>query len=488
MKKEIPLYGIPSDEIYRQLDELKQHDVNFADGRAWCLVYPLSEEQTTFVKEVYSRYMSENALNPMAFKSLQRMEHETVQMTAKLLNADSNVVGTLSSGGTESILLAVKTYRDKARSSGFKINVFKKNDADMPEMIIPESAHIAFIKAAKYFDVKPVIAPLRADKTVDLLEVQKLINKNTILLVGSAPNYPYGTIDPIHELGQLAIKNKIGLHVDACVGGFILPFIRKAGYSIPDFDFSVPGVTSISADLHKYAYAAKGASVILYKDMSYLKHQFFVYANWVGGAFISPALLGTRSGGAIAAAWATLKHIGVEGYTNIAREVYGITQQLIKGVSSISEFEILGNPTSVLFSFSSKSDKVNIFAVGDYMTKKGWHFDRQQNPDSLHLSVMPIHAKSYAQFLSDLADAVAYVKDNENAAMEGTAPMYGMMSKMPLRGLVENELLKLLEQLYGPEGMIPDMDADKKDLKTIIAGQLIKGKETLDKLKNKLKK
>ena len=237
----------------------------------------MGEEHTRFLIEAFSSFFSENALNPMAFKSLKRFEHEVVRMTANLLNGDSNVVGTMTSGGTESCLLPVMTYRDLAASQ-------RSFRAKKPEMIAPESVHVAWEKAARYFGVKMVHAPLRSDLRVDVDAVKKLINKNTILLVGSAPSYPHGVIDPLAELGALALEHRLPFHVDSCLGGFLLPFVEKLGHRVPPFDFRIPGVTSISADLHKYGYSAKGASVLLYRNMKYLRHQFFVYEKLARGS------------------------------------------------------------------------------------------------------------------------------------------------------------------------------------------------------------
>jgi len=263
----LPKEGLEKETLLAQMQSYRGDDVPWRENKAWSLVYHAGDEHTALIKQAYNLFFSENALNPMAFKSLKRFEHEVVRMTAHMLNGDKNVAGTMTAGGTESLLLAVKTYRDRAR---------KLRKVKNPEMILPTSAHVAFMKAAKYFDVKPVFAPLDDGFRVDVSAVRKLINKNTILLVGSAPNYPFGTIDPIEDLGQLAVQHDLPLHVDACLGGFLLPFFEKLGQPIPLFDFRVLGVTSISADVHKYGYAAKGASTLMYKSMDYEKYQFFV--------------------------------------------------------------------------------------------------------------------------------------------------------------------------------------------------------------------
>ena len=296
-----------------------------------------------------------------------------------------------------------------------------------------------------------------------------MINKNTILLVGSAPSYPFGTIDPIEDLGELALQNKIPLHVDACLGGFLLPFIKKIGEDIPLFDFRVKGVTSISADVHKYAYAAKGASVILYKDMSYLKHQFFVEENWQGGMFVSPALLGTRPGGAIAAAWASLKAQGEEGLKEKAAIVTKISKQIKKGISEINELELNGEPVTGIFSYSSTDKSINIYAIADILEEKGWHTDRQQKPESLHVMITTAHENVATQYLKDLKDAISIIKNEPERNKTGNAAMYGMMANVPFRKAIKNELLKVLEEMYSVSGETPTLNNQgEDDLKTKI--------------------
>lgn len=456
----IPEKGMDKKEVLDLMKSFRADDAKYKEGKTWSLVYYLGEEHTGFLKDAYGLYFSENALNPMAFLSLKRFESEVIRMTAGMLNGDENVVGAMTSGGTESCLLAVKTYRDRARK--------KKPWIRKPEMILPESIHAAFEKASEYFNVKAVHAPLDKDYRVSVKAVKKLINRNTIMIVGSAPGYPQGVVDPIEELGVLAQKKKIPLHVDSCLGGFLLPFVEKLGYPVPAFDFRVPGVCSISADIHKYGFAAKGASTILYRNMELMKHQLYVYENWSGGIYASPALLGTRPGGAIAAAWASLKAIGESGYLENARKIMETTARLIDGISSIPELEIVGAPHMGVFSYISKSRDVGIYAVADQMEERGWRIDRQQKPESLHSMVTPRHAAIVDKYLSDLRDSVGHVKKNPELASRGGAAMYGMISKIPLRGMVKKNVLKLMMDMYGPSGKMPDMEnpEDADDLAT----------------------
>ncbi len=437
----IPEEGKSKLEILEELKLARKNDARWEEGRIFSLVFHFSEEHSELVKNAYNMFIHENGLNPMAFQSLRKFEAEVVQMTASLLNGDMNTVGCMTSGGTESVLLAMKTYRDKARKERGK-RYF------VPEIIVPDSAHVAFLKAGEYFDIKMVHAPVDKYGKVDVKAVERRITPNTVALVGSAPNYPYGTIDPISELSNLATKYNLNLHVDACVGGFILPWLEKLGEDIPPFDFRIEGVTSISADLHKYGYSAKGASVILYRSMDIMKHQLFVSVNFPGGIVMTPGLTGTRPGGAIASAWATLMGLGQKKYLENAKSLSEIVKKLKEGIISIPELEIVGEPQGPLFAYCSKNPDVNIYAVADIMEEKGWHIDRQQKPASIHFMINPLHGKIIDEYLRDLREAVIKVKENPYLAKQATAPVYGMLANVPLRGMVESEVRKLVEKIY----------------------------------------
>jgi glutamate/tyrosine decarboxylase-like PLP-dependent enzyme len=317
--------------------------------------------------------------------------------------------------------------------------------------------------------------------------MEKRINKNTIMLVASAPNYPYGTIDPIIDIGRIALEYGIPLHVDACLGGFLLPFLEKLGYNIPPFDFRVPGVTSISADVHKYGYAAKGASVILYKNMKYLKHQFFVYADWPGGVFASSGLLGTRPGGAIAAAWAAMQVMGEEGYKEQARKAMTAAQRIKDGIAKIPELQVLGNPPATVLRFVSTDRDVDIFAIGDVMEKYGWHVDRQQKPESLHIMVTASHGRVAGYYLRDLQEAIEYVRNHPNAKYDGGAALYGMIATIPLRSMVRKNVLKMMEEMYGSQGLMPNFDEESgPDLSTRLGTAYLKVRNRLKEVLGKV--
>jgi glutamate/tyrosine decarboxylase-like PLP-dependent enzyme len=447
----LPKEGLSRDEVIARLARFGAEDPDYHRLRTWSLVYYLGEEHTRMLQEAHAAFFSANGLNPMAFKSLKRFESEVVAMTGRLLGGDDRVCGTMTSGGTESCLLAVKTYRDLARA--------KRPWIRRPEMVIPKTAHVAWEKGAHYFGVKAVHAPLRRDLTLDVDAVRRLVNRRTIMILGSAPEYPYGMVDPIAELGRIAARRGIPLHVDACLGGFMLPFVEKLGHHVPPWDFRVPGVTSISADVHKYGFAAKGASTIVYRDVSYLKHQMFVYESWPGGIFASPAILGTRPGGSIAAAWAAMTSLGEAGYLENARVTMETTRKLHDGIRAIPPLEVVGSPTMSVFAYRSRSRDVNIFAVADALGEKGWHVDRNQSPDAIHAMVTPLHAAVADDYLADLREAVAKVLADPSLARTGGAAMYGLISHVPLRGMIKKTVLDTILKMYGPDAEIPERGA-----------------------------
>jgi sphinganine-1-phosphate aldolase len=343
----------------------------------------------------------------------------------------------MTSGGTESILLAMKTYRNWAH---------KKKGMRDPEIILPISAHPAFDKAADYFNLKKIHIPLTEDFRVDINAVNEAISENIIGIVGSACDFPRGVVDPIAELAAIAKENEIGCHVDACLGGFMLPWLKQLGYVVPDFDLSVPGVTSISADLHKYGYTAKGASVVLYKSKKLQKYQVYAYTEWPGGIYASATMTGTRPGAAVAAAWAGLKVLGGEGYLQLAKVTMETTKRFIDGINSIPELYVMGKPDMTVFSFSS--DVIDMYILGDIMQRKGWLLDRLQFPPCLHIIITPQHAKIVSQFLKDLKESVEELKANPLTSAEGTVAMYGMMARHTDRKTIEETVIRFLMDQY----------------------------------------
>ncbi|MCO4764130.1 MAG: aspartate aminotransferase family protein [Myxococcales bacterium] len=445
----IPATGHKPADLLKQMQDMRAEDADWQGGRTWSMVYYIGAEHHDFLKQAHNLFFAENGLNPMAFKSLKQMEAEVVQMSAGMLNGGRDTVGTMTSGGTESILLAVKAARDRARKTRPWIL--------RPELVAPKTIHVAFDKACHYFGVKPRYVDVGPDFRADVDAMRKAIGRNTVLVAASAPQYPQGVIDPIAELGEICADKGVPFHVDACFGGFILPWIERLGHELPVFDFRVPGVTSMSADVHKFGYAAKGASVILYRDMSYLKHQFFVSTDWPGGIYASPSMPGTRPGGPIAAAWAALKSVGEDGYMAHAREAVAAAQELRDGVAAIAGLTVLGAAHSTVVAIAADDPAVDVYAVADVMGEQGWNIDRQQNPACLHCTVNGHNRPQMPTFLSDLADATAHVRAHPELASEGNAAMYGMMAKVPVRGLVKLSVQKVMESMYGPEGSVPDL-------------------------------
>jgi glutamate/tyrosine decarboxylase-like PLP-dependent enzyme len=403
MKKQkisFPLNEKDPDELIRILREAKKKDARWETGKMFGYVYYPESKVAEVMKTVCELYSAENALNPTLFRSIAQLENETVEMVADLLNGDEDVAGSVTTGGTESILLAVKVARDRARKLHPEI-------LD-PEIILPVSAHPAFHKAAHYLGLKTVMLPLDRDYRADLTHLQDLCSRNTILIAGSAPSYPHGIIDPIEEMGQFASDHDLLFHVDACLGGFLIPFVEKLGYPVPIFDFRVKGVTSISADLHKFGYGMKGSSVILYRTREMRREQFFTHSLWSGGLFGCSTLMGSRSGAPAAAGWTILNLLGQEGYLRMTRKTMEAVETLKTGICSVEGMHIVGNPLTSVFSFTSERD--DIFLISDVLESQGWVFDRIAQPEAIHLIVTLPNIDHIDAFIQDLQKATESVR------------------------------------------------------------------------------
>jgi sphinganine-1-phosphate aldolase len=390
-----PDHGREPHELDEVVAEWQTGDIDWKSGRAFSLVYnaadPVLEE---LQHDVAQRFLHENALNPFVYPSLLRMEQEVVAVAAELFGTDPRA-GTMTSGGTESIFLAVYTAREEARSRG----------VDQPQIVLASTAHPAFTKAAHYLGVEEIRVPVGADLRADVAGMAEKVNDRTALVVGSSPCYPYGVIDPIAEIAHLAADHGTLCHVDACLGGWLLPFWEEIGEPVPPWNFSVEGVTSISADIHKYGYCFKGASTVLYRDVEMKRRQHFLFDGWPGGVYGSATTAGTRPAAPIAAAWATIQHLGHDGYLAKARTVREATQKFLSGVQAIDELEVTGEPDMSLFEFSSREGAEATGAIGDLMDDRGWHLDRQQG--GLHLMISPGHLDVADAFIADLEHAVA---------------------------------------------------------------------------------
>jgi sphinganine-1-phosphate aldolase len=401
----LPAHGLDADTVMARLDDLATDDRDWRGGRVFSLVYDAGPDVRDLLTRAANRYAAENALNTTAFPSLGRMQHDIVTITIGVLGGDrrpggsTGVRGYLTSGGTESLLQATRAARDLGRAG---------RGIERPNMVLATSAHAAFAKAAHYFDVESRRIPVRADGSADVDAMADTVDDRTVLLVGSAPSYPQGVIDPITELGAVAVERGVPLHVDACMGGFLLPFLGALCHVTKPWDLSVPGVTSISADLHKYGYASKGVSVILYGDRDLARHQPFVTTDWLGGLYGSPSLAGTRPGGPIAAGWAVLHHLGEDGYLRLAADAHRAATTLLDAIRSTPGLAVRGAPDATVFAFGGdeEPDGIDTFALGDALDARGgWYFDRQSPPDSLHATVHAGHAAVVDELCADLAGA-----------------------------------------------------------------------------------
>lgn len=435
--RRLPSVGSHPDSLTESLRGLRKNDVDWRSGRLWSLVYSAGPDHDAVLARAYREYEHENGLSPSAFPSLARMESEVVAMMLDHLGADPETgAGTMASGGTESIILAVKAYRDRSGTVS-------------PSLVMPATAHPAFVKAAGLLGVRPVIVPVNDDFVADVPAMRRAVDASTIMLVGSAPAYPYGLVDPISELGELALDHDIGLHVDACLGGIALPFIRQLGFDIPPFDFSVQGVSSMSVDLHKYGFGPKGSSTLLHRTRELRRHQFTVSLDWPGGILASPTLLGTRSGGVIAGAWAGLHHLGADGYLRIFAEIMRTSRALQSGISTIGDLDVVGRPPMSVFAVASPSR--DIFSIATSLERVGWRVDRQSEPDCLHHIVNLVHSNVVDDYLGDLRDAYAAApfRSGPNQRSAG----YGVTSTVDLGDNPMEAVVSHLEAAYDRPGL-----------------------------------
>jgi glutamate/tyrosine decarboxylase-like PLP-dependent enzyme len=396
----LPERGSDWESVRERLVAKGAHDADWRHARTAVYVFHAGEDVLRVAKEAYALYQSENALGPLAFPSLRQMEEEVVGMGLSLLHAPEGACGSMTSGGTESILLAVKACRDEACAHGI--------DPAGAEIVVPRSAHPAFDKAAQLLGLRVVRVPVGADLRADVPAMARAAGERTLLLIGSAPCFPYGVVDPIEALSELALERGLWLHVDACVGGYFAPFARMNGVPVPRFDFELPGVRSLSADLHKYGYAAKGASTVFYRSEALWQRQVFTFDDWPAGGMTTPTLAGTRPGGAIAAAWAVMHYLGVEGYREKARQVVATRERLMHAIDAMPDLRTHGAPLLGLFSYGSAT--LDPFAVWGRMMQRGWFSGLTTEPRGIHLMLSPAHAAVADQYLEDLAASVAEVR------------------------------------------------------------------------------
>ena len=391
----LPIEGRTRADVMASLEQSMAGDLAWNEGRTFSLVYGVGAEHLRLLQEAYSLFMATNGLGAgRIFKSLSTLEGELVSMSAELLGG-ADCPGNVTSGGSESIILGVRAAQERARAERPQIT--------RPELVLPASAHPAFDKAAHVFGIRNVRTPITKDYVADVQAMADAVNENTIGLVASAPNYPFGTIDPVTAIAEIARRHALHLHVDACVGGFALPFLRKLGQPIPPFDFGVPEVSTISADLHKYGFAARGTSLILYRDQTLQRRVGFKLDDWSGGPYRTPTMAGSRPGGMIAAAWAVFQHYGEAGFLELNRTMLDTSQRLRRGIEAIPGFHVLGDPAMYVWGFAS--DAIDVMAVADAMAERRWYLGRQlTTPPSLHVVLTPIHAPVVDGFLRDLRE------------------------------------------------------------------------------------
>jgi sphinganine-1-phosphate aldolase len=421
--RRLPEHGRPRSEILAELRAMaSEEDAFWETGQCSGTMYCGDHEHYAFMTEAFGLFAHVNALQRDMCPSATKFEGEIVAMALGLFHPEAvtgtTPGGTVTSGGTESILSALLAYRDAARA---------ERGIERPNVVLPTTAHPAFDKAGHLFGIELRKAPIDPATTlVDVGAVRELMDGATVALVGSATNYGYGTIDPIGELSDLALEHGIGLHVDACLGGFILPWGEELGYDIPCFDFRVPGVTTISADTHKYGYGFKGTSTLLFRDVALRRHLYFFHTDWVGGKYMSPGMAGSRSGGLLAATWAAMVAYGRDGYLARARAIYETAIAMQAAVREHPELQILGDPT---FCFAFTSDAFDIYHVNDHMRTKGWRFNGQQYPNAIHMAVTGPQTQPGVvdRFRADLDEAVAYAREHagepaRSAAIYGGVP------------------------------------------------------------------
>ena len=408
----MPTKGWSADDVFEGLEAMRTRDVRWREGRAFSLAYHAGAEALAVAEEAYRRFSGENALSTDAFPSLKQIQAEVVAMAGVWLGATPSSAGFMTSGGTESILMAVKAARDR---------LLAERQIRQPNMVMPTSAHAAFAKAGAYFGVEVRRVVVGSDWRADVAAMQSQVDKNTVLIVGSAPQYPQGVVDDIVGIAKIASDAQINCHVDACMGGVTLAYLQRLGENIAPWNLQVPGVSSISVDLHKFGYTSKGASVIMYASKHLRSFQGFVTDDWLGGVYGSSGVLGTKSGGSMASAWAVMHFLGDDGYLRLTRQAREATLQLATVVRNTPELVLRAEPESTLLCFGAQDPStLNVFAVADELSKRGWYVDRQTPPDSLHCTVNAIHHDKIDWFARDMHESVSIALDQKTSGSVGT--------------------------------------------------------------------
>ena len=426
----LPDKGLSYEEVMSVLDNMdKLETIDWHNGYTSGCAYNCNDELTKLNGDVYRRYVWSNPLHPEVFPQVRKMEAEVVQWGVKLFNGGPDACGCMTSGGSESVLMAMKSYREMGYERGIKF----------PEIICSTATHPAFAKAAHLFRLKMTrISCDPLTRKVNLKAVSRAINCNTVVLVANAPHFPHGIIDPIEDMAKLARKHNIGLHVDSCLGGFLLPFMEKAGFPIEPFDFRVPGVTSISADTHKYGFSPKGSSLVLYANKDIRRRQFFMVTDWEGGLYPSPGIGGSRPGSIIANTWATMMFMGLNGYVESTRAIISTTRWIVKELKATPHIYVVGDPLVSVIAFSSKD--FNIYFLNDAMSEKGWGLSPLQFPPCIHITVTSGHTKNNMaqKFIDDIRASIKEVMKKPHREVTGTAAIYGSSQAIPDRSIIND--------------------------------------------------
>lgn len=450
---QIPSQGLPRETIVSALEQARANDVPWRDGKLYAYVFDGGKEVEEIGKHAYMAYLSENGLDPTTFKSLLTFENDLIDMARRHLGGDDKVVGNFTSGGTESIILAVKTAREVFR---------KKHPGVRPQMIVPATAHAAFHKAAHYLDVDIVSTDVDPETFRAVpAAVAAAINERTMLIVASACSYAHGVVDPVRELAAMARERDILCHVDGCMGGFLLPYFRRLGQPVEEFDFRVPGVTSMTMDFHKYGLCPKGASVVLYRDEKLRQHQIFACADWSGYTMINNTIQSSKSGGPMAAAWAVLQFVGDEGYLSFARGLMQARDEIVAGVEQVKGLRVMGRPEMSLVAFTS--DELSVFAIADEMKSRGFHVQAQLrhgvSKENLHVSIQPSNVKWSADFLVALRASVEAVR----ASGGGPKPpveMGALLAQQIEADTTGEGIANIISMLGGSGGQVPGAMAE----------------------------
>ncbi|KAI1781168.1 PLP-dependent transferase [Hypoxylon cercidicola] len=450
----LPKEGWTDDALRTELEALANMDhTRWEDGYVSGAVYSGEEDLLKLQTEAYGKFTVANPIHPDVFPGVRKMEAEVVAMVLSLFHAPPNAAGVCTSGGTESILMACYSARQKA---------YVERGVTEPEMILPDTGHTAFRKAGDYFKIKVHLVPCPAPSyQVDVHRVSRLINSNTILLVGSAPNFPHGIIDDISALSKLAVKRRVPLHVDCCLGSFLVPFLDKAGFETELFDFRLKGVTSISCDTHKYGFAPKGNSTVLYRSQDLRTYQYFVSPDWSGGVYASPGIAGSRPGALIAGCWTSMMRVGEAGYVDACVKIVGCAKKIAEHVTSSpvlsAELDILGRPLVSVVSFAARN--LDIYDIADGMNARGWHLNALQSPPAMHVAVTLPITKVWDRLVADLEAVIEAEREKERVrVVEGkgpkgkatgdTAALYGVAGSLPNKAVVVDLATGFLDLMY----------------------------------------